>query len=453
MSPFKDHPESGRLNLRQATAYGSGSIATGIFATAPGLFLLFYMTEVLAISPFLAGFAFFLPRIWDVITDPLIGTISDRTRSRFGRRRPYMFAAALTAPLCFAAIFWGPDSSDPFAAFLHVAAAYALTATFFTAFSIPYIAMPAEFTDLPAERTRVLAFRMAALVIGILMAGALGPELLSAGGGGIEGYRLMGIVLAAIMTAAMLYCVFGTAGTRHVERSSQRVAFTELARAVGSNRPFRALLLAFALQSLAIGAMLSMLPYFSSYILQGDEGTTTILFLCLVLPSLLTMPFWVWFARKSGKTIALAASTTLFLGSTLVLLAAHSGQVVIAYIAVGGMGLGYAGTQLFPFSILSDVVADDRASSSQTREGAYTGLWTACEKSCNAAGGFFAATLLGLFGFLESAGGVRIDQPASALDGIRWAFVVFPAAMLMLSLPILMRLHGALARPHASMEH
>ncbi|GGX42951.1 putative symporter YjmB [Tateyamaria omphalii] len=424
-----------RLSLRQATSYGVGSIATGIFSTAPGLFLVFYLTEYVGISPFLAGIAFFLPRLWDVITDPLVGILSDRTRSRFGRRRPYMAIGALTAPLCFAAVFYGGQSGDTMSSFWAVMIAYALLATFFTVFAIPYIAMPAEFTDDPRERTRVLSFRMGGLVLGILLAGAAGPEVIKAAGGGIDGYRAMGMTLGALMAAAMIICVVGTAGTQNVVRTQSLPGLRTIVAVARSNKQFLILLVGYGLQAIAIGAMLALLPFFSKYILGGSEGTTTILFLCLVLPSLLSMPLWVLIGKRLGKGRSFLTSTLLFLAPTILLLAAGEGTILLATLCVAVSGLGYAGLQLFPFSILADIAANDREQSGEAREGGFTGIWMASEKIAAATGGFAAASILGLFGFVEGAGtSTTLTQSENVLTGIVVGFVVTPSLLLCASL-------------------
>jgi len=436
-----------RVSLRQAFSYGSGSVATGIFAASPGLFLLFYMTEILGVTAFLAGFALFLPRIWDVITDPFMGSISDRTVSRMGRRRPYLLLGALTTPVCFMAIYMAPAFADPMHSFFYVTAVYALAATGFTIFAVPYIAMPAEMTSNIDERTRILAFRMAALVIGLLVAGAAGPEIIKAMGGGREGYRAMGLVLAAVMLVTMTSCFLGTAGTRHIERAESGTSYASRFAAVFRDPEYRLLIGAYALQTLGIGGMLATLPFFGKYILLGDETTITILFLCLVLPSFLTMPVWVWLSLRLGKTGGYMLSIGIFGLAALVLYPVQSDQAALAYVAAALMGLGYAGTQLFPFSILPDVIARDRVRSGETREGVFTGLWTAGEKTSMAAGGFLAATILDLAGFVESRGGIDTVQGETALFGIRIAFILVPACLLLISLPVLVRLAKRIRRP------
>ena len=424
--------------LRHRISYGTGSIATGIFAASPGLFLLFYLTDTLAVPAAIAGTALLLPRIWDVVTDPLMGLISDRTHTRWGRRRPYLLVGALAAPIAFFGIFASPDMGTPFANFLTVTGIYALAATAFTVFAIPYLAMPAEMTEIPHERTRVLSWRMAALVIGILLAGAVGPELIKLGGGGRDGYRLMAAFLAVMLFAAMMTCLIGTAGARTVARSQEAAPLRAQIRAVITNRQFIVLLVSYVLQTVAIGAMLASVPYFAKYTLRGNETTITILFLCLVLPSLLTMPIWVRLAAIAGKKTCYILSIVVFAAGAGALYGIDHEHGLIVYGIVAAMGCGYAGTQLFPFSILPDIIAADRAVSGETREGVFTGLWMASEKTATAIGGFFAATVLGVMGFVESSGAVVVEQPASALSAVLIVFTALPAALLLISLPALM---------------
>src|SRR5688572_18385320 len=118
-------------------AYGAGSIGAGIFSTIPGLLLLYYLTDTLGVSAGLAGLAVLLPKLWDITTDPIVGAWSDRSRSRWGRRRPFLLAGALTLPPCFVGLFMAPVG-DPMLAFAWVLVAFCAAATAFTLFQVPY---------------------------------------------------------------------------------------------------------------------------------------------------------------------------------------------------------------------------------------------------------------------------------------------------------------------------
>jgi len=424
-------------SIRQRLFYGTGSVATGIFAAAPGLFLLVYLTDTLAVPAALAGWALLLPRLWDVVTDPLMGMISDRTRSRWGRRRPYMLLGCLITPIAFYAVFAGPDMGSPEGNFWLVTGVYILAATFFTIFAIPYLAIPAEITDEPHERTRILSWRMVALVVGILVSGAIAPELIKAGGGGRSGYALMALFLAATLLVTMLGCTFGIRGVRMLPPGREPTAYLRQLLAVASNPTYLTLLACFALQAVATGSMMAGVAYFAKYILKGDESTITILFLCLVLPSFLTMPAWVALAARVSKKACYALSVILFAAGTAMIWFGDDSRLILIYCVVALMGCGYAGTQLFPFSILPDIIAADRETSGETREGVFTGFWTACEKTSIALGGFLTATALHWAGFVESKADVTVEQTPEALSAIHVTFSAGPGILLFASLPIL----------------
>src|SRR4051812_12296402 len=134
---------SPRLTRGTQVGYAVGSIGTAAFGTVPGLLLLFYLTDVLGVAAGIAGLVVFAPKAWDVLLNPWIGSRSDRTESRWGPRRPWMLAGALTLPLLFVLVFPGPGRS-PGMAGGGGAVGFLLAATAYGCFQGPYVAQPAE---------------------------------------------------------------------------------------------------------------------------------------------------------------------------------------------------------------------------------------------------------------------------------------------------------------------
>ena len=423
------------LSLSTYIGYGVGSVGTGIFSTVPGLLLLSFMIRYLEIPPAIAGTVIFVPRFWDVITDPFAGSLSDRTRSRWGARRPWMLAGSLTLPIVFALLFRVPEHTGMAAAW-YVLFIYILCTTFYTIYQVPYIAMPAEMTESYDERTTIMSFRIAFLTIGILVGGALAPELVSAGGGGREGYILMGIVVGVILFLVLIGSFFGTRKVPHVDPVPTTVPFREQMRAAAENKPFFILFGSYIIQVLGIGAMLAGVDFYSSYIL-GDPKQTSILFVCLIGPALVTMPLWVKVGRRFGKLTGYIICTVLFALGGFALMATGADKLWLVYLIVFMMGAGYAGTQLFPYSMLPDTISADTLKTGLRRAGAYTGVWTAADKAGFAVGPAVFAAILAITGFMETEGGILIDQPASALVGVRIGFALLPALLMALSLLLL----------------
>jgi GPH family glycoside/pentoside/hexuronide:cation symporter len=130
------------LSTPERIGFGIGSLATATYAVVPGLVLLYYLTNVLGVTAALAGFVVFLPKLLDLVYNPIVGRLSDSTVSRLGPRRPWMIAGMITFPLGFVSIFFSPFDGN--AAALWVAGALALTGLGFSAFVIPYSVLPAE---------------------------------------------------------------------------------------------------------------------------------------------------------------------------------------------------------------------------------------------------------------------------------------------------------------------
>lgn len=424
--------------LRRALclSYGAGSIGAGLFSTIPGLLLLFYLTDTLGVAAGLAGVAVLVPKLWDIATDPVVGAWSDRTRSRWGRRRPFLLAGALTLPPCFVALFSAPVG-DPLLSFVWVLVAFCLAAGAFTLFQVPYATMPAEMTADYHERTTLVAYRMAFVTVGILAGGALAPELIDAGGGGPAGYTFMAVVLALVTAAAMLVAFVGTRDAPQFAVAEATPRLREQLAIALADRTFRNLWLAYGLQCVGIGAVLADVPYFVRYTLSEGQGATTYLFVCLVGPAAVAMPLWTAVSRRFGKRRGYIAATVAFAGFAASLLLAGPGRLAVVCAQVGLLGVGFAGLQVFPFAMLPELIDDDARRTGLRREGVFTGLWFVAEKGGFALGAALVSGLLAVTGYLEHRAGEVVSQPASALLGVHAATAVIPALFALLSLPML----------------
>lgn len=422
------------LNHRQLAGYGLGSIASAMFNCVPSLVLLFFLTQTLGIRPAWAGAVMLIPKLWDVITDPFMGMLSDRTQSRWGRRRPWMLLGTITMPLAFVMLFSVPDFDSWQPRFAWVMAWYLVAATCFTVYVIPYVSMPAEMTNSYHERTRILSWRMAFVVVGILLSGALAPMLIDAGGGGRAGHQLMSLVVAAIMFSVMLITFFATAQLPQRRWQPAEVAGMQALRVALQNKPFKVLMLGYLIMMIAANSLMASLPFYVSHVLGGGGETVTLLFVFHLTPSLLSIPFWNKWSQRVGKQAGLMAGVCLYAaGCAALYFVGNEPTMWLVLTIVSCMGVGMGAIQLYPFAMLPDVIALDRRQTGLNREGLFTGVWIANEKIGIACGAFMAAMMLELFGFIEGGG----EQTAEALQGIQVAFALAPALLLFLSMAIL----------------
>ncbi|MEU6206105.1 MFS transporter [Micromonospora musae] len=431
-------PVPGRLPRRVHLGYALGSLATGAFGTVPGLLLLPYLTDTLGVAAGVAALLVLVPKAWDVLVNPVAGRISDRTASRWGPRRPYLLFAGLALALLFAAIFAAPfGSGSPAAGY--VAVAFLATATAFAFFQVPYVAMPAELTEEYAERTRLMTWRIAVLALAILVSGAVAPMVVTAGGEGLAGHRWMGLFVAALIALGAVGAFAGTgaAPTGRV-RESEPTLRAQLAVAA-RNRPFRALLLCFVVQSAGVATILAGVNYFADQILRDPRTGATLLFACFVGPALLVMPLWTRIGARVGKLRALVAASVLLAVGVAALVSAPLLPAAAVYPVVALVGAGYAGQQVFALAMLPDCISWDEARTGRRQAGVFTGVWTAGETLGLALGPGIYGVVLQLSGYVSSDTGTAAAQSDPARLGILLGFTVLPALLVAAPLVLLRR--------------
>ncbi|MEH1167243.1 MFS transporter [Micromonospora sp. CPCC 205539] len=426
--PADPAPVPAGLPRRVHGGYALGSLATGAFGTVPGLLLLPYLTDTLGVAAGVAALLVLLPKAWDVLVNPVAGRVSDRTRSRWGARRPYLLFAGLALAVLFAAIFAGPFGTGPFAS-AYVALAFLATATAFAFFQVPYVAMPAELTDDYAERTRLMTWRIAVLALAILVSGAVAPLVVTAGGDGVPGHRWMGLFVAVLIALGAVGAFFGTRSAPTGVVSGNEPTLRAQLAVAAANRPFRALLICFVVQSAGVATILAGVNYFAGQILRDDEGGPTLLFVCFVGPALLVMPLWSRVGARLGKRAALVVAALILAAGALALVAAPALPPVAVYLLVAVLGVGYAGQQVFALAMLPDCIAYDTARTGRRQAGVFTGLWTAGETFGLALGPGIYGLVLQISGYVSSDTGAAAAQSGTARLGVLLGFTVLPALL------------------------
>ena len=427
------------LTRRDCTGYATGSIATGVFSTVPGLLLLYYLTDILGVSTTAAGVIVLAPKLWDVVVNPVVGVVSDRLDTRWGARTPLLYAGSITLPVGLALLFAVPHLAFTGTA-IWVIVAYSVCATGYSMFQVPYAAVPAEITDDYDERTRLNGWRMVVLTIGVLISGALAPAIVSLAGSGRAGYTLMGVIVGAIVLLAALRSTHEIAAIPIVQRRSTSASIRTQLAMLRANRAFAILMLVYFGQALAIGAQLAAEPYFATYTLH-DTSATSVMFVCLVGPALLVMPLWVRRSEQVGKARVLVESSCVYAGASVVLIASPSLPLGAVYALAAVIGLGFAGMQMVPYAMLPDTVdagADANGpAGGDGQAGALSGLWIAGETLGFALGPAILAVVLSIGSFHSTVDAHRVPQTDAALQAVRYGFTLLPAALLLSTLPFL----------------
>ncbi|MFD4194942.1 MFS transporter [Amycolatopsis thermoflava] len=424
------------LPAKTRLGYSAGSFVTGAFGTVPGLLLLPYLTDTMAVPGAVAGAIVLVPKAWDVVFNPVAGRLSDASLNRRGSRRPFLLFGGLGVAVLFAAIFAHPGfGSTPLDAG-YVVLAFFLCATAFAFFQVPYNALPAELTDNYDERTRLTSWRIGLLAIAILVSGGGAPEITNQIGG-VSGYRVMGIVMGAIMVLGTVAVFLGTRGAPVGNLRPPTPGWRELLATMRQWRAFRWLLGVYFVQSLGLATLLAGVNYASRYVF-GDADLQTYLFVGFVLPALVTMPLWPRIGARWGKLWGFRFACIAFGVACAGLCAALVLPVGVSFVFVALAGVGYAGIQVFPLAILPDLISAEEERTGATRAGVTAGVWTASETLGLALGP-------GLFGLVLTAGGYvsSVDasavQPDSAVTAILLGFALLPGILVLAGLPLLRR--------------
>ncbi len=427
------------LPRRTLLTYAVGSVGTGGFATLPGLVLVYYLTDAVAVPAAAAGLILTVSKVWDVIVAPLVGAASDRQLAGTGSRRRFMTIGALTLPLFFVLTFAVPAAANPLTAAIWTFVSFLLATTAFALFQVPYIALPAELSDSYDGRTRLLAWRVAVLAVAILAFGAGGP-ILRGDGDSLTGYLVMAIIAGAVIGIGML--ISSRSAQQHTPTAASAVAREPLGvvwrRAWGESiavlrgsRPFRMLLTAFVLQALATGMMLAGASYVAHYLL-GSQDATTFLFASLIAPALIFMPIWTKLSARFGKELSFLAATALFAVATASMIPLLWAPGAWVYGPTALAGVAYAGMQALPMAMLSDVIALDTRTSGG-RGGSFSGAWTAGETAGLALGGGLWAGVLAVAGYVSSSAADFVDQSPRVHDAIALGFSAVPAVLTVVS--------------------
>ncbi|MBM3512157.1 MAG: MFS transporter [Alphaproteobacteria bacterium] len=402
-------------------AYGTGWIGGQMFRDVPAMLLLTFMTTALGVPPAVAGASIFVPKLWVVFCDPMVGLWSDRTRSSLGRRRPFLLAGSILCGVTFILLFNVPAFDSGTMRGIYVGAMYTVASTAFSIYSVPYLTMGSELAATPHERTVVMSWRQVGLGGGLILGNAMPMLLVARGGGGESGFSFMGIVLGVLTGVTMFVTFAGTGRARLSETEQPEVALIEQFRLALKNRPFLLLVAGNFLQLVGSAAAYATIVLFTVYHLGKDFTFVSRMTLIMAIMVIVTPALWTIGARRFGKKPTFIFSIVVFIGSYLSFLGSDPEGDLYVYFLCAMLGIFNCGFSLIAFSMLLDTIAHDSATTGLNREGMFSGIWSAMDKTAFAFGALLAGVALQAIGYRESAEGFVPQSP----DVIRGIVVIF----------------------------
>jgi glycoside/pentoside/hexuronide:cation symporter, GPH family len=424
--------KTGKLSRRTKVFYGIGDLGNAVVNSAIQFFLMKFYTDAALVPPALAGNALLIGKGWDAINDPLFGWVSDRTKSRFGKRRVFMIFGAI--PLAIAtALLWFVPASDRISAFFWIAASFMLFDTLWTLTNVPYYALTSELTDDYDERSSLTTYRMVMAVPAYLVGAALTPAIVGLFALQQTGYAFIGIAYGVLAGAALLISAAGIRERKGLAVSAPEPSpFKSLAVAL-RNKPFVRLCAIYFVINISFAFIKILMVYYIEYQLLMKAETSLVMGLMLICVTI-ALPFWQWISRRMDKGPAYALG--MLVGGLAVILTfflPHESTGLIYLIAILA-GFGFAAQWIFPWAMVADVADYDRADTGEQRSGMYYGVWGLVTKVSEAVALVTVGWILTGFGYVPN-----VEQTSQALLGIRLFFGLIPAAIIFVALPLLFK--------------
>jgi GPH family glycoside/pentoside/hexuronide:cation symporter len=424
---------SEKVPLITKLAFGAGDVGP---ATATGImsfFLLYFFTDVARINPAVAGLVLLINKIWDSVNDPIVGMISDRVHTRWGRRRPWFLFGAIPFGMTFILLFLVPPF-DPNGLFWYYLVVSLMLDLAFTVVNVPYTALTPELTHDYDERTSLNSYRFAFSIGSGLLAAVLHPVIVNAlkpVGGEKLGYAMSALLWASISAVAFFFAFWGTY-ERHTQEEEAPIPFFEGLKITFGNRAFRYVTGIYLLSWLVVQTVSTIVIYYMTYWLRRPDMIPVVI-LSVQGSALIWLFIWTRVSKKVGKKGVYYRGMIFWVAVSFGLFIVQPGWPSWVIVVMGMLaGVGVATAYLVPWAMLPDVIELDELETGRRREGTFYGFFVLLQKAGLAFGLFLVGQMLAWSRYIIPPPGATgiIVQPDSALLAIRWMIGPVPAVVL-----------------------
>jgi glycoside/pentoside/hexuronide:cation symporter, GPH family len=422
-----------KLSTKTKLLYGVGDIGNATVNSAIQFFLMKFYTDAALLLPALVGNALLIGKIWDAINDPLFGWITDRTKSKIGKRRVYMLFGAIPLGLSIALLWFVPAGLSQVMTFVWVAGTFMLFDTLWTMTNVPYYALTSELTDDYDERSSLTVFRMVLAVPAYLIGAALTPMIVGFFAIQRTGYGFIGIAYGALAALALLISASGLRERKNVIESKGEENPFKSIKAAFKNKQFVYLCIVYFIVNISFAFAKTLMAYFIEYQLVMKDMISVAMGLMLVCVTI-ALPIWKKISEKMDKGPAYGIGMGLGAVALASLFFLPHKPTFLIYPIMVLAGFGFAANWVFPWAMIADVSDYDRVESGQYRSGMYYGVWGLATKFSEALALAGVGWMLTGFGYVAN-----VEQTAHSLLGIRLFFGVIPAICIFIALPLLFK--------------
>ncbi|MDJ0674456.1 MAG: MFS transporter [Calothrix sp. MO_167.B42] len=432
-----------KLNLNTKLAYGAGDLGPAITANISIFFTLVFLTNVAGISAGLAGSILLIGKIWDAVNDPFVGVLTDKTKSRWGRRLPWIFYGAVPFGIFFFLLWLVPPGLNTGGLFWYYVAIGTISQVFYTVVNLPYTAMTPELTQDYDERTQLNSFRFAFSIGGSILSLILAKVVFENIANRQQQYVVLAAICGVIAVLSLYWCVWGVRdrilafeAKRSQVEESESIPIPQQLKIAFSNQPFLFVIGVYLFSWLAVQITASIIPYYVVNCMQMQESDVPTVLICVQGTALLMLFVWSNLSQRVGKKAVYFMGMSLWIIAQVGLFFLQPNQITLMYIMTVMAGCGVSVAYLVPWSMIPDVIELDELQTGQRREGIFYGFMVLLQKFGLALGLFLVGMALEASGFREAIQGQTAlpVQPESAILAIRLAIAPLPTICLIIGL-------------------
>jgi GPH family glycoside/pentoside/hexuronide:cation symporter len=408
--------------------YGTGDLGISMNNSIITAFFSVFMVTVVGMPPGLVAIIFIIGRSWDFINDPIIGHLSDRTRTKWGRRRPFLLFGAIPFGLSFILLWLGPDFSQT-GLIIYYSLAYIVYEAMATIVYMPYYALTPELTEDYDERTKLTSYRMMFNIIGSLTAYIL--PLFIIGNDWTQATKQQVLVMAmvaAVIAATPFLIVFLSTKEKKEFQRQELHKFIPSLKAAFKNRPFVFGAMMYLFTWMTIIVVESNLQFFIIHIVQR-QSQSMIIMVSIFVTAIFALPIWNWVSKNWNKRYAYIGGVAFWavVMMILIFMSPETPFWLILILCIMA-GIGVSAAQVLPWSIIPDAIEWEEWQTGERNEGMFYSLITLLGKVGMAIAQPVGLLILQLTGFKEGQG---VIQSPTALLGVRLVMGPLPALLLL----------------------
>jgi GPH family glycoside/pentoside/hexuronide:cation symporter len=420
----------GKLTRGKKLMYGVGDIGFSLTSTILGVYFLFFMIEVVGLRPGIAAIPILIGKIWDFVNDPIFGHISDRTRTRWGRRRPYLLFGALPLAFTFTMLWYKPGYESTAALVAYYSVAYIIFEASATMLYMPYFALTPELTSDYDERTSLTSYRMFFSILGSLLAftlpaiivGEFTPE-------NAPKVLLMGAIFGLASALPMFITFFGTEEREDYSDLDKPTIFESL-KSVWKNVPFRYGLGIFLATWISVDILQSSLLFYVKFVVQR-EAQNEIIMATIFVVAMFALPIWNWVSNRWSKRHAYMYGIAFWGVVQLALITmGPSTPLWIILVLCSMAGIGVAAAHVLPWAILPDAIEWYEYQTGERHEGMFYSITTLARKITSTGTVPLIGLVLEITGYQPNIA----QQSVEAVKGIKMVIGPIPAVLLALGI-------------------